>query len=123
VADIQINPRTRDWEMDADGFLVSTNSLAQAGYIRLTAHFGEWMHDTTLGSTLFDLNAKAETTGESEVVRRAERALQPLIDDGRASSVTVKLLESTRYGRAIDVTIVDARSNEAVRFPFFVQVP
>ena len=123
MAEIRINPETSDYEMDARGFPVATNELTQAAYIRLRAHLGEWLYDPLLGSTIFRPIDKAVGQGQEEIVRRAERALQPLIDDGRASSVAVKLLERTRYNQALDISIVDARTNQAVSFPFFVPVP
>ncbi len=120
MGEFRIDPETHDYEMDVVGLMVTTNSLEQPAYIRLRAHFEGWLYDPSLGSELYKSNDKAAGRTQEEIVRRAEYALQPLIDDGRASSITVKPLEVTRYGLSLDIKIIDARTDEATGFPFFV---
>lgn len=124
ASEFRIDPETGDYTLDADGRPRTTNDLTQAAYIRLRAHFGRWLYDQKLGSSLYRLttNSKARTGIGSDLVAQAQRALQPLIQDGRASSTSVRLIERVRFGRRIGVSITDARTDLVNVFEMIVPI-
>jgi phage gp46-like protein len=82
--DAGINPTTGD----LTGQRIST--LANAVYLRLTTPLGSYWADPLLGSRLHELRReKDKTRVGSLAVQYAQQALQGLIDDGRATSITV----------------------------------
>ena len=79
-----IDPTTGDYTGD------STDTLANAIYLRLMTPLGSWWADTTLGSLLHTLQREKDTTRVRVLARQyAEQALHPLLDDGRATSIIV----------------------------------
>lgn len=68
----------------------STSTLQTAVYLRLTVPLGSWWADTTLGSRLYTLQREKDVARVRTLARQyAEQALQPILDDGRASRITV----------------------------------
>jgi phage gp46-like protein len=67
-----------------------TTTLSNAVYIRLETPQGSYWADPALGSKLHLLaRAKDLTSVHRRAVQYTEQALAPLVDDGRAQSVTV----------------------------------
>ncbi len=67
-----------------------TSTLQNAVYLRLTVPLGSWWADPTLGSRLYLLKREKDVARVRTLARQyAEQALQPILDDGRASSITV----------------------------------
>ncbi len=120
-SEFAIDPVTGDYTMAADGRPVTTNELTQAAYIRLRAHLGGWMHDLNLGSRLFKLE-NSKVISDETLIKHADRGLKPILDDGRASSIRVRVIEKVRYGRRIGVSIRDARTNLVTHFETIVSV-
>ncbi|MGQ8700612.1 phage GP46 family protein [Serratia marcescens] len=68
----------------------STATLQNAVYLRLTVPLGSWWADSTLGSRLYLLKREKDVARVRTLARQyAEQALQPILDDGRASRITV----------------------------------
>ncbi|WP_028535616.1 phage GP46 family protein [Paludibacterium yongneupense] len=67
-----------------------TRTLSNAVYLRLRTPLGSYWADTTLGSKLYTLAREKDVPRVAVLTRQyAEQALQPLVDDARAQSVTV----------------------------------
>ncbi|MGS0980648.1 phage GP46 family protein [Burkholderia glumae] len=82
--DALLDPSTRDYTG------TRTQSLANAVYLRLQTPFGSYWADPTLGSRLHELEREKDTPRVRKLaVQYAEQALQPLLDDQRASDITV----------------------------------
>ena len=87
--DAQLNPTTGDYT----GSRIS--HLGNAVYLRLCTHLGAWWADKTLGSRLHELQREKDVPRINILARQyAEQALEPLITDGRAQSITCLLYTS-----------------------------
>lgn len=125
--DAWINPTTRDYEPTTApvGSLRRdpANGLANAAYLRLMTPLGSWFGDITVGSRLHELQREKDVPRvERLALQYARSALQPLLTDGRASSIgirTVREKDATAGGRLLlEITIVDAiGARQTFRFP------
>lgn len=115
--DAWINPSTRDYERTTApvGDLVRDpgHGLANAGYLRLMTPLGSWFGDPTLGSRLHELQREKDLARVERLARQYARdALQPILADGRASSIgieTERVKDATGAGRLLlAIAIVDA---------------
>ncbi|QBH95457.1 hypothetical protein EKN56_02975 [Limnobaculum zhutongyuii] len=101
--DMLIDPKTRDYNGS------TTDTLANAVYLRLMTPLGSWWADPTLGSRLHELEREKDLSRVYRLAKQyTEQALQPLIDDKRARSVT---LTTTRYRTGfllLNVSVIDA---------------
>lgn len=80
-----IDPVTGDYTGE------SSDTLANAVYIRLMTPLGSWWADPLLGSKLHLLQREKDKSRVRLLAQQyTEQALQPLLDDGRASSVIVQ---------------------------------
>lgn len=104
-----INPVTGDYDQK-NGAPVVTEKLTIPAYIRLRAKRTTWMYapDNKWGSNFY-LQKKRKTSQDPSFFENlAADALQPIVDDGRASSVTVTTTVSTRGGMGMETEVVDA---------------
>lgn len=84
MRDAAIDPQTGDYT----GQVIQ--DLGNAVYLRLTTPLGSWWADTSLGSRLHELQREKNLARvRALAVQFAQSALQPLVQDGRAKSVTV----------------------------------
>lgn len=82
--DAGINPLTGD----ATGKRI--NTLANAVYLRLMTPLGSYWADPNLGSLLYTLRREKDRPRVGRLgIQYAESALQPLLSDRRATSITV----------------------------------
>ncbi|MCB5309205.1 phage GP46 family protein [Yersinia massiliensis] len=82
--DMLIDPSTRDYTGE------SISTLANAVYLRLMVPLGSWWADATLGSRLHELAREKDVSRVYTLARQyCEQALQSLIDDGRATAISV----------------------------------
>lgn len=66
------------------------STLQNAVYIRLTTPLGSWWADGRVGSLLHLIQREKDLNRVGlKAQQYAEEALQPIIDDGRAKSITV----------------------------------
>lgn len=88
--------------------------LANAAYLRLMTPLGTWWADPSLGSRLHELAREKDVARVQRLARQyAEQALQPLIDDGRASSLAIDV-EHVPGRLNLRIEIVDAHGNSSV---------
>ncbi|MBJ9752722.1 phage GP46 family protein [Burkholderia cepacia] len=98
-----LNPTTADY---AD---TRTQSLANAVYLRLQTPLGSYWADPTLGSRLHELQREKDTPRVRRLaVQYAEQALQPLLDDQRATAITVETADLRPGWMALLITVADA---------------
>lgn len=124
-----LNPATGDYIM-VNGAPQQTNHLTVPAYIRLKAprqglqkKNGEpsgWLYapDTKWGSAFF---AKVGTRVSSRAITELEQvaavALQPMLDDGRASSITEQVLVTARGAFGFQANIVEVNDQSQVIIP------
>ena len=104
-----INPVTKDYEI-SNGKPVETNSLTIPAYIRLKTGRKKWMYapDDNYGSDLATLTRKQTNRSPTVIENMAARALQAILDEGRAKSITVDFAASARHGVGLEVKIINA---------------
>ena len=113
-----VNPSTGDYLIQ-DGKPVPTESLVVPAYYRIMIPRGQWMYapNTKYGNDAALLKKK----NGSEIVGMTERALHPLVDDGRALSVAAQInptIQTNRNNAALSVALVDAQGQ-----PQFLAIP
>lgn len=122
MSDAYIDPSTGAYvsatgDLDRD----PADGLANAVYLRVMTPLGSWWADVTLGSRLHELQREKDVPRVQRLARQyIEQALQPLLDDGRVSSIT--LATQHQAGRlAVRVELLDA-ANVTRTFDFHVKV-
>lgn len=106
VMDALIDPITRDYTG------ASTTTLQTAVYLRLRTPLGTWWGDSTVGSRLHELEREKDTPRvRALAVQYTEQALQPLIDDGRAQSITITSQSSQPGWLVLLIEVVDSTGN------------
>lgn len=79
-----IDPSTGDYTGE------TSDTLENAVYLRLMTPLGSWWADPSLGSLLHTLRREKDVSRVRKLaVQYTEQALQPLLDDGRATSINV----------------------------------
>ncbi|HCB2353235.1 TPA: phage GP46 family protein [Escherichia coli] len=79
-----IDPLTGDYTGD------QTDTLQNAVFLRLMTPLGSWWADPTLGSLLHTLRREKDVSRVRVLARQyAEQALQPIVDDGRATAIDI----------------------------------
>lgn len=114
--DAQLSTLTSDYTASA------TDTLANAVYLRLMTPLGSWFADPSLGSRLHELQRNKDL----ERVRRlaieySQAALAPLVDDGRAESVSVSAYRDVPGRLDLLIEVVDP-TGRAVRWLIPVKV-
>ncbi|VWB81932.1 phage GP46 family protein [Burkholderia aenigmatica] len=86
-----------------------TQSLANAVYLRLQTPLGSYWADPNLGSRLHELQREKDTPRvRSLAVQYAEQALQPLLDDRRASDITITTADFQPGWMVLLIAVTDA---------------
>lgn len=108
-----LNPANGDYVLDALGSPEQTDSLLIPAYIRLKAPRTRWLYapDTEWGSDFYTVRKRHSALDGSLCEQIGSRALKPLIDDGRASKVTLTATVQTRTGIGLETKIADAGGN------------
>ena len=98
-----IDPTTGDYTGD------SSDSLANAVYLRLMTPLGSWWADPTLGSLLHTLRREKDVSRVQQLaVQYSRQALQPIIDDGRAQSISVTAEHWQKGWMLLHITVTSA---------------
>lgn len=121
--DIWIDPATAGYVV-ANGAPVRdpADGLANAVYVRLMTPLGGFWADPTLGSRLHELQREKDLARVELMARQySEQALQPILDDGRATAIVVAT-ERPHDGRLLLAIQVTAASGQVVTFKHPVQV-
>lgn len=101
--DALLDPRTGDYAG------TRTNNLANAVYLRLMTPLGQYWADKQLGSRLHELQREKDLSRVAVLARQySEQALQPLIKDGRATSVTVTTSHPQSGWLMLHIDVTDA---------------
>lgn len=111
---IKIDACKRDYELDEFGNLKIDKGLGTPAFFRLRIPRNQWLYapNTQYGSDFY-LFQKNPTTGTGRAfVNTGDRALQPLIDQGRADNINVELTERSRNGVGLEVDISQVRNDE-----------
>lgn len=105
----EIDPQKRDYVLEK-GAPKQTDSLRIPAYVRLKTRRGEWMYapDTSFGSTFHLQKKRVTSVGNSVVEDIAADALQPIVDDGRASEISITAETKTRNNVGMSAEITDA---------------
>jgi phage gp46-like protein len=84
-------------------------SLQNAVYLRLETPLGSYWADPALGSRLYELKREKDVPRVRLLAGQySEQALQPLLDDGRAQSVTVETQQGPTGWLYLLITVVDS---------------
>jgi phage gp46-like protein len=108
----KIDPNSGDYVMTG-GAPVDSNSLQIPAYYRLKIERTQWLYapDNKYGSDLYKLQ-KNFTTGDAGFIETVmNRALQPIVDDGRAAQIEVTATVRGRHAVGLETKITDAQGN------------
>lgn len=85
------------------------NDLHNAVFLRLQIRLGTYWANPAMGSRLHELE-RAKDTHQTRVLAQqyAEQALQPLIDDGRATAIDVTVSAPRTGWLALDIRVTQA---------------
>lgn len=104
--DREISPLTRDYTSK------NINTLQNAVYIRLTTPLGSWWADGRVGSLLHLIKREKDLSRVGLLAQQyAEEALQPLLDDKRAKSITVTHHQVRDGSILLEIEVIDNRSD------------
>lgn len=123
MADAYLDPTTGGYTL-ANGALIPdpARGLANAVYLRLMTPLGTYWADSTLGSRLHEL-AREKDVPRVAVLAKAysEQALQPLLDDGRATAIAVETEQRHDGWLRLLVKVTDAGGRDYL-FDYAVRV-
>lgn len=104
-----LDEKTGDYKMSG-GAPVETDSLRVPAYLRLKIRRQGWMYapDTAYGSDFWQIKKRQSTRDSTSIENAAARALQPIANDGRASSFTIDTDAVARNGVGLKIKIVEA---------------
>ncbi|MCE9939971.1 phage GP46 family protein [Serratia marcescens] len=99
-----------------------TTTLANAVYFRLITPLGSWWADIMLGSRLHELQREKDVPRVNILaVQYCEQALQPLMDDGRATKIQVSATRP-KPGWLLLIIIVTTAADQTETFKHPVRV-
>lgn len=103
-----IDPTTGDYAI-VNGNPVRDESLQFPAYVRMKIKRGAWLYapDTDYGSEYSNVRKRTNKT-PALLQSIGERALQPLLDDGRATDIEFETMVSNRNIEQLQVTITDS---------------
>lgn len=101
-----LNPATGDYVMNG-GAPEQTDSLKIPAYVRLKVTVGQWLYapDSNYGSRFKQIKKRPTGRDTAKVENAAAVALQPILDDGRALSITVETTSSNRSSVGLSTVI------------------
>lgn len=111
-----IDPKTGDYVM-TNGAPVESTSLIYPAYYRLKVERTQWLYapDVNYGSDFYTIKKRFTATDANVLTNLAERALQPMIDDGRASVIDATFLAPKSINDSeLQVDITDAQGQPQV---------
>lgn len=102
----QVNPETGDYIM-TNGAPVDSADLKYPAYYRLKIKRQKWMYapDSKFGSDYYKLQRNNTTKPQTAIEKIAARAVQPIVDDGRANNIAVTVTGVSRDGVSLEVDI------------------
>lgn len=108
-----LNPVTGDY-LQVGGLPVETDSLRVPAYYRLKVKRKKWLYapNDLYGSDFHLINRRQTNSDGSLVEDTGGKALQPLLDDGRAQIIDVETAAVARHGIGINVKIISAAGRQ-----------
>lgn len=107
--DQNISTRTGDYDQ------TRVYSLQNAVWLHLETPLGSYWADPLLGSRLHELKREKDVSRVYLLARQyAEQALQPLLDDGRAQSITVTTQKWQKGWLLLLITVTDSSGTPQV---------
>lgn len=98
-----ISPNTRDYTG------TRCYSLQNAIWLRLETPLGSYWADPTVGSRLHELAREKDVTRVDLLAQQySQQALQPLLDDGRAQSITISTSHPQKGWLLLHIEVTDA---------------
>lgn len=106
-----VDPKSGDYIVSG-GKPVETDSLVMPAYFRLKTQRNKWLYapDDKYGSTFYTLK-KRTSQDASAIERIAENAIQPILDDGRASQAEIETVLSARNEVGLSTTLTQRSGN------------
>ena len=105
-----IDPETRDYVLDDKGKPVQDKTLKTPSHIRFRAKREGWLYapNNQWGSD-FHLLKRNHTSASAKVLENVgQKALAPIITEGRATETEIEIIQQTRHGAQLRVKITDA---------------
>ena len=104
-----LNPETGDYVL-VGGAPENVETLKIPAYIRLKTKRQKWMYapDLNYGSDLYLIVRKKNGETSSQVEDTSAKALQPIVDDDRATSIEVETTQEARHALGLKITVTDA---------------
>lgn len=124
MSDFLIDPSVGDYVLDdVPSFMADpAGGLANAVYLRLMVPLSSYWKDPSLGSRLHEIQREKDLSRVGLLAKQyAEQALQPIIDDGRATAIEVEP-EQPHNGWLILHITVHAASGNTFNFKHAVKV-
>lgn len=108
---LQLDPKTGDYII-VNGRPVEDNTLNTPCYIRLKAKRTKWLYapDTKWGSDFYLFHKRHIIADDSAMLAVGARALQPLIDNNRASSIQVTQDATSRNAFQLEALVTQQNS-------------
>lgn len=105
-----LDPKTGDYVMSG-GAPEQTDSLTIPAYIRMKTKRTQWLYapNSDYGADFYLVKKRRTNENASSIENIAGRALQPLIDDGRSSNISITTTDVARHGLQLETQITDAR--------------
>lgn len=112
-ANWNMDPQKKDYVM-VKGAPDQTDSLTIPAYIRMKVKRDTWMYapDQRYGSNFYKVVKRNSSQDATFLENLAAEALQPIIDDGRATEITVNTVIAQRSNVGMQVDITDADNQE-----------
>lgn len=109
----KINPESGDYVLDG-GKPVETDSLTIPAYVRLKTDRTKWLYapDDQFGSDLYLIKKRKTTQDPTLMESTTAQALQPIVDDGRASEIEVATVFNSRNALGMQIDILDAQGEK-----------
>lgn len=106
---LKINPQTGDYIV-VNGRPVEDGTLNTPAYLRLKISRNKWMYapDTQYGSDFYLYQSRHTASDDVGLLSVAQRALQPLVDSGRATQITIGEMGSARSNFECSAEITQA---------------
>lgn len=107
-----MDPQKKDYVM-VNGAPQETNSLTIPAYIRLKVKRTQWMYapNNQYGSDFYLIKKRKTSQDATQLENIAAKALQPILDDGRANEITIKTTLANRNAVGLQTDIVDSSNN------------
>lgn len=114
--DLVIDPLTRDFIDTADGAWLQSADSRTAVLFQLETHYLSWWGDPFAGSRIREILASGDDipVGANALRDETLRALQPLVDDGLISDLTVELDKDENSRTTVLISYTDRASGRLV---------